>query len=177
MPPVGFEPTISTGERPQPYATDLAATGIRFLPVSSCRCSNRESREGSICAKTVEVWSVTLHCLTCIADIASAISPLVPLLLLWCLNTHNADKWRSREWRRFVIHSCPADKIVSRQTAEVTVTATSDVSHVPFVLILWRSVAVTDTLNEYYLRHRTFEIWFQGIAFRHKEFNNFLFGY
>ena len=27
MPPVGFEPTISTGERPQTYALDRAATG------------------------------------------------------------------------------------------------------------------------------------------------------
>jgi len=26
MPPVGFEPTISAGERPQTYALDLAAT-------------------------------------------------------------------------------------------------------------------------------------------------------
>jgi len=28
MPPVGFEPTISAGERPQTYALDSAATGI-----------------------------------------------------------------------------------------------------------------------------------------------------
>ena len=28
MPPVGFEPTISAGERPQTYALDRAATGI-----------------------------------------------------------------------------------------------------------------------------------------------------
>ena len=27
MPPVGFEPTISAGERPQSYALDRAATG------------------------------------------------------------------------------------------------------------------------------------------------------
>ena len=27
MPPVGFEPTISAGERPQTYALDGAATG------------------------------------------------------------------------------------------------------------------------------------------------------
>ena len=27
MPPVGFEPTISAGERPQAYALDRAATG------------------------------------------------------------------------------------------------------------------------------------------------------
>ena len=28
MPPVGFEPTISAGERPQSYALDRAANGI-----------------------------------------------------------------------------------------------------------------------------------------------------
>ena len=28
MPPVGFEPTISAGERPQTYALDRAAIGI-----------------------------------------------------------------------------------------------------------------------------------------------------
>jgi len=27
MPPVGFEPTISAGERPQTYALDRASTG------------------------------------------------------------------------------------------------------------------------------------------------------
>ena len=31
MPPVGFEPTISAGERPQTYALDRAATGTGFL--------------------------------------------------------------------------------------------------------------------------------------------------
>ena len=32
MPPVGFEPTISAGERPQTYALDRAAsgTGIKY---------------------------------------------------------------------------------------------------------------------------------------------------
>ena len=28
MPPMGFEPTISVGERPRTYALDRAATGI-----------------------------------------------------------------------------------------------------------------------------------------------------
>jgi hypothetical protein len=31
MPPVGFEPTISAGERPQSYALDRAATGTGFV--------------------------------------------------------------------------------------------------------------------------------------------------
>ena len=33
MPPVGFEPTISAGERPQTYALDRAATGTGSSPV------------------------------------------------------------------------------------------------------------------------------------------------
>ena len=33
MPPVGFEPTISAGERPQTYALDRAATGTGKIPV------------------------------------------------------------------------------------------------------------------------------------------------
>ena len=33
MPPVGFEPTISAGERPQTYAFDRAATGTGALQV------------------------------------------------------------------------------------------------------------------------------------------------
>ena len=31
MPPVGFEPTIPAGERPQTYAFDRAATGTGLL--------------------------------------------------------------------------------------------------------------------------------------------------
>ena len=31
MPPVGFEPTVSAGERPQTYALDRAATGTGKL--------------------------------------------------------------------------------------------------------------------------------------------------
>ena len=31
MPPVGFEPTISAGERPKTYALDRAATGTGCL--------------------------------------------------------------------------------------------------------------------------------------------------
>ena len=31
MPPVGFEPTTSAGERPQTYALDRAATGTGFM--------------------------------------------------------------------------------------------------------------------------------------------------
>ena len=31
MPPVGFEPTMSAGERPQTYALERAATGTGFI--------------------------------------------------------------------------------------------------------------------------------------------------
>ena len=31
MPPVGFEPTVPAGERPQTYALDRAATGTDIL--------------------------------------------------------------------------------------------------------------------------------------------------
>jgi len=34
MPPVGLEPTISAGERPQTYALDSAATATGNLPVT-----------------------------------------------------------------------------------------------------------------------------------------------
>jgi len=33
MPPVGFEPTISAGERPQTYALDRAATGFGIIQI------------------------------------------------------------------------------------------------------------------------------------------------
>ena len=32
MPPVGFEPTFSAGERPKTYALDRAATGTGCIP-------------------------------------------------------------------------------------------------------------------------------------------------
>jgi len=37
MTPMGFEPTISAGERPQTYALDRAATGIGEI----CICMNK----------------------------------------------------------------------------------------------------------------------------------------
>ena len=33
MPPVGFEPTISAGERPQTYALDRAVTGTGMIQI------------------------------------------------------------------------------------------------------------------------------------------------
>jgi len=53
MPPVGFEPTFSPGERPQTYALDRAATGedlylmslnCRYLDAYSRSCQNIDDR-------------------------------------------------------------------------------------------------------------------------------------
>ena len=38
MPPVGFEPTISAGERPQTYALDRAATGTGAPFIKATKC-------------------------------------------------------------------------------------------------------------------------------------------
>jgi len=53
MPPVGFEPTISAGERPQTYAVDRAATatGGRLVRLSKrqivgARCTKNRSFQG-----------------------------------------------------------------------------------------------------------------------------------
>ena len=40
MPPVGFEPTISPGERPQTHALDRAATGTGLLAKLQTKNSN-----------------------------------------------------------------------------------------------------------------------------------------
>ena len=37
MPPVGFEPTISAGERPQTYALDRTATGTGNIISRLCK--------------------------------------------------------------------------------------------------------------------------------------------
>ena len=36
MPPVGFEPTVSAGERPQTYALDRATTGTGTAQTYKC---------------------------------------------------------------------------------------------------------------------------------------------
>ena len=59
MPPVGFEPTISAGERPQTYASDRAATGTGSMPectgemiLSSCTL-DAESDQPTTTTETV----------------------------------------------------------------------------------------------------------------------------
>ena len=43
MPPVGIEPTISAGERPQTYALDPAATGTSGLDVTDIKYGVEET--------------------------------------------------------------------------------------------------------------------------------------
>ena len=40
MPPVGFEPAISAGERPQTYTSDRAATGTGFTDAAVANKDN-----------------------------------------------------------------------------------------------------------------------------------------
>ena len=48
MPPVGFEPTISAGERPQTYALDRAATGTGIkITILLWRCDPKRVMESS----------------------------------------------------------------------------------------------------------------------------------
>ena len=47
MTPVGFEPTISAGERPQTYALDRAATGT-LLQCLILECINTYGRGGTL---------------------------------------------------------------------------------------------------------------------------------
>jgi len=77
MPPVGFEPTISTGERPQNYALDRAATGIDdqktitdiilrlFLTngrIFRSLCFNLTPLEANIRVVLISIMAVTRSC-------------------------------------------------------------------------------------------------------------------
>ena len=48
MPPVGFEPTISAGERPQTYALDRAATGPGVVNGVDITVYNNVCRNGLV---------------------------------------------------------------------------------------------------------------------------------
>ena len=39
MRPVGFDPTVSTGERPKTYALDRAVTGIGLSSITNVKAS------------------------------------------------------------------------------------------------------------------------------------------
>ena len=45
MPPVGFEPTISAGERPQTYALDRAATGTDAFNLTNNNNNNNNNKQ------------------------------------------------------------------------------------------------------------------------------------
>ena len=47
MPPVGFEPTISAGERPKTYALGHAATGTGFAVYSTVLKLNISPKDGT----------------------------------------------------------------------------------------------------------------------------------
>jgi len=49
MPPVGFEPTISAGERPQTYALDRAASGTYLLYRRLSKYNAWDTALGEIC--------------------------------------------------------------------------------------------------------------------------------
>ena len=59
MPPVGFEPTISAGERPQTYALDRVATGtdiiFRIHSIILVRGAHKPKMFSSVVKKTETV--------------------------------------------------------------------------------------------------------------------------
>ena len=72
MPPVGFEPTISAGERPQTYALDCAATGtgkcgirgriIKFANSPPCACCDSTGQNLSM---VWWLWHISVSQLCC----------------------------------------------------------------------------------------------------------------
>jgi len=59
MPPVGFEPTISAGERPQTHALDRAATGTGCFRVTQVK--NREYLRPNSTVGTTEYRQQTTY--------------------------------------------------------------------------------------------------------------------
>jgi len=51
MPPVGFEPTISAGDRPQTYALDRAATGTGTFLLHKLHIVWQETRHNTLILK------------------------------------------------------------------------------------------------------------------------------
>ena len=66
MPPVGFEPTISAGERPQTYALDRAATGAGniyiYIYICVCVCIHTHTHTLS----HTHTHTHTLHTCVCV---------------------------------------------------------------------------------------------------------------
>jgi len=62
MPPVGSEPTISAGERPQTYALDHAATGIGLLHVCLWKKKFWRQRKPGLCCNTFQIGFYRVDC-------------------------------------------------------------------------------------------------------------------
>ena len=67
MPPVGFEPTISAGERPKTYALDRAATGTGnniFYKSKFCYYCDRYERQVAVIVENNVImdWSLDSGC-------------------------------------------------------------------------------------------------------------------
>ena len=57
MPPVGFETTISAGERPQTYSLDRAATGTGFSEyIASNNWAKKKNRQEFMCCEVSVVY-------------------------------------------------------------------------------------------------------------------------
>jgi len=59
MPPVGFEPTISAGERPQTYALDRAATGTGKIHFSVSDFGLKQSARNLLELEAIDFGNVT----------------------------------------------------------------------------------------------------------------------
>jgi len=93
---VGFEPTISAGERPQTYAWDRAATGTG----RKCIYPSKNVVKFRGAEKEIKTW----HCLDCIQT---------TVFLL----TNNSENWATNKHYRSVIF-CVAGNTVINQTAK-----------------------------------------------------------
>jgi len=58
MPPVGFKPTISTGERPQTYALDHAANGTGTYPLYT----DQKYPKAHMSTNYSIIWKLLLSC-------------------------------------------------------------------------------------------------------------------
>ena len=65
MPPVGFEPTISAGERPQTYALDRVAFGTGYRNRYLSLIMYRVNQEGRSVFREVTVSVIVRKMFTC----------------------------------------------------------------------------------------------------------------
>ena len=84
MPPLGLEPTISTGERPQTHAQGSTATGTGFQPLKVSLNKKKSNKTA--------VGGIVLNC--CILYIS---------LRMWRLLLKSYDQDFHKEYIRFVL--------------------------------------------------------------------------